>query len=172
MIYILPRIYINHFRVAAFDGRREMEAGRWRLRRLRRGKMPSMHHGCCAINGLRLRQLPSLGAQSKQSYSKTSNLIRSLLPWLKKKKNTCHLFCDNLQNPLKSRQNMGHFHLTLNIQPYSISLFFEHFVPSQTILLQPDCLLLPSPAWLHSAHSSVPEITFLQEVLPLISRAD
>ena len=48
---------------------------------------------------------------------------------------------------------MGHFHLTLNIQPYSIFLFLEHFVPSQTILLQPECLLLPSPAWLHSAHS-------------------
>ena len=67
---------------------------------------------------------------------------------------------------------MGHFHLTLNIQPYSIFLFLEHFVPSQTILLQPECLFLPSPAWLHSAHSSVPEIPFLQEVLPLISRAD
>ena len=67
---------------------------------------------------------------------------------------------------------MGHFHLTLNIQPYSISPFLEHFVPSQTILLQLECLLLPSPAWLRSAHSSVPEIPFLQEVLPLISRAD
>ena len=83
------------------------------------------------------------------------------------KKNTCHLFCDNLQNPLKSTHSMGHFHLTLNIQPYSISLFLEHLVPSQTILLHPECLLLPSPAWLHSAYPSVPKISFLQEVLPL-----
>ena len=66
-------------------------------------------------------------------------------------KNICHFFCDNLQNPVKRIQDMGHFHLTLNVQPYSISLFLEHLcLPGPSSF----SLLLPSPAWLHSARPS------------------
>lgn len=49
---------------------------------------------------------------------------------------------------------MGHFHLPLNVQPYSISLLLEHLVPSRDTFLHPQCLLLPSAAWLHPAHPS------------------